>query len=87
MRLIDADALVDTLSVDPIGCAGCPEPEFMDELIDILDTAPTVKARVITCERCTNWMSRDDINGVCTLVNVSTAGDTTCEYAEEDDDD
>ena len=44
MRLIDADALVDALSVDPIGCAGCPEPEFMGELIDILDTAPTVDA-------------------------------------------
>lgn len=43
MRLIDADALIESLTVDPIGCAGCPEPEFMDELIDILDTAPTVE--------------------------------------------
>ena len=44
MRLIDADALVNALSVDTIGCAGCPEPEFMEELLDILDTAPTVDA-------------------------------------------
>ena len=42
---------------------------------------------MITCENCVNWMSRDDINGVCTLVNIGTAGDTTCEYAEEDEDD
>lgn len=41
MRLIDADALIESLSVDPIGCMGCPEPEWIDELIDILETAPT----------------------------------------------
>lgn len=39
------------------------------------------------CLDCVHWMSRDDINGVCTLVNVSIPGDATCEYAEEGDDD
>lgn len=90
MRLIDADALVDTLSVDPIGCAGCPEPEFMDELIDILDTAPTVKAVVITCEHCSHWIQMGDHCGDCVLNGlrhkVRTPEDGTCEYAEEDDD-
>lgn len=46
-RLIDADALMDSLSVDPIGCMGCPEPEFMEELSDIIDCAPTIETKEI----------------------------------------
>lgn len=43
MRLIDADALIESLTIDPIGCMGCPEPEWLEELSDILDTAPTIE--------------------------------------------
>ena len=47
MRLIDADALMESLAVDPIACMGCPEPEFLEELSDILDCAPTVETKEI----------------------------------------
>lgn len=47
MRLIDADALMESLTVDPIGCMGCPEPEFLEELSDILDCAPTVDVKAL----------------------------------------
>ena len=43
MRLIDADALIESLSVDPVECMGCPEPEFLGELIQVLEEAPTVR--------------------------------------------
>lgn len=41
-RLIDADALLAALEVDPIECPGCPEPEFLAELRAIIEEAPTV---------------------------------------------
>ena len=41
-RLIDADALLDALEVDPIECPGCPEPEFLPEIRALLEEAPTV---------------------------------------------
>lgn len=36
MRLINADKLMEGLTVDPYLCPGCPEPE---ELVTLLDTA------------------------------------------------
>ena len=50
MRLIDADALIESLTVDPVGCMGCPEPEWLDELSDILNTAPSID--LVTCGEC-----------------------------------
>lgn len=38
-KFIDADALIERLSVDPVSCPGCPEPEFLPELIEILKQA------------------------------------------------
>lgn len=43
-RLIDADALLAALEVDPIECPGCPEPEFMPEFRALIEEAPTVDA-------------------------------------------
>lgn len=40
-RLIDADAIIKSLMVDPVECPGCPEPEELGEIIDILNEAPT----------------------------------------------
>lgn len=50
MRLIDADALVESLSVDPVECPGCPEPEWMNEIIMVLNNAPTVEGMVSRAE-------------------------------------
>lgn len=41
-RLIDADALIKSLEVDPVECPGCPEPEYLGELIELLREAPTI---------------------------------------------
>ena len=40
-----------------------------------------------TCVDCIHWMTRDDVVGECVLTGEQTAGDTTCEYAEEGDED
>lgn len=42
-RLIDADALIKSLMVDPVECPGCPEPEYLEEFIELLKNAPTVR--------------------------------------------
>lgn len=42
VRFIDADALIESLTINPTECMGCPEPEWIDELIQILNTAPSV---------------------------------------------
>ena len=42
MRLIDADAVIDGLAVNQSECAGCPEPEWIDEMIRVLEEAPTI---------------------------------------------
>lgn len=41
-RLIDADALIKSLEVDPVECPGCPEPEYLQEFIELLNGAPTI---------------------------------------------
>lgn len=41
-KLIDADALIRDLSVDPYECPGCPEPEFLQDLINVLESAPSI---------------------------------------------
>lgn len=41
-RLIDADALIQSLEVDPVECPGCPEPEYLGELKELLKGAPTI---------------------------------------------
>lgn len=45
MRLIDADALINSLTINPEECPGCPEPEWIEAFIDLLDIAPTVEER------------------------------------------
>lgn len=42
-KLINASELIRSLQVDPIECPGCPEPEFLEELIAILEAAPAAK--------------------------------------------
>lgn len=43
-KLIDADVLIQGFMVDPLDCPGCPEPEFLDDLIEILKAATPVDA-------------------------------------------
>lgn len=45
MRLIDADALIESLSINPEECPGCPEPEWLEQFADILDSAETVEVK------------------------------------------
>lgn len=41
-KLVDADALIESLSVNPLECPGCPEPEYLEDVITLLETAPEV---------------------------------------------
>ena len=63
MRLIDADAPMESLTVDPIGCPGCPEPEWLEELSDILDTAPTIEAVELVRGEWIKHKERTETNG------------------------
>lgn len=49
MRLIDADALIDSLTINPERCPGCPEMEGLEEFVNLLDSAPTADGW-IQCE-------------------------------------
>lgn len=51
MRLIDADALIDSLVIDPVSCPGCPEMEDLEDFINIIDSAPTVLVQRY-CHKC-----------------------------------
>ena len=59
MRLIDADALIYTLAIDPEECPGCPEPEFLEMLSDILETTPEA---VVRCEDCVHMIEAYDLD-------------------------
>lgn len=48
-KLIDADALIDALSINPEMCPGCPEPEWLQELSDLFDTT---EESVVRCKDC-----------------------------------
>ena len=41
-RLIDADALIRSLEVDPVECPGYPEPEYLGEIIELCREAQTI---------------------------------------------
>ena len=41
-RLIDADALLGSLTVDALEEYGCPLPEFYHEICMLIEEAPTV---------------------------------------------
>lgn len=42
MKLVDADALIEQLTINPEECPGCPEPEWLEDFIDMLDSAQEV---------------------------------------------
>lgn len=42
MRLIDADRLIEAITVNPLECPGCPEPEWAEEIVNLIDAMPTV---------------------------------------------
>ena len=76
-RLIDADALLDALEVDPIECPGCPEPEFLPEIRALLEEAPPVDAvEVVRCRDCRYW-KKDHVLDWYTLLE----GHMVCTYA------
>lgn len=39
-KIVDVEELIRMLSVDPTECPGCPEPEFLPDLIRVLEEAP-----------------------------------------------
>ena len=60
MRLIDADALIESLMVDPVECYGCPEPEGLEDLINLLESAPEVRGECFHCGGRVIWCSDFD---------------------------
>lgn len=57
-KYIDADALLESLSVDPIECPGCPEPELLPELRALIEEAPSADVIPLGVEM---WLDRFDI--------------------------
>ena len=92
-RLIDADALLDALEVDPIECPGCPEPEFLPEIRALLEEAATVDAvEVVRCKDCRCWQKSSLFSGhmVCRYVvgcSVVRREDDFCSRGERKDGD
>lgn len=55
-KLIDADEIIAALTVDPYDCIGCPEPEFMQDIVNLLREAQAEDAEiVIRCKECKYW--------------------------------
>ena len=50
-RLIDSDALLAELEVDPVEEYGCPEPEFLKEFRDLLEGYPTADVEEVKTGR------------------------------------
>ena len=89
-KLIDADALIEALSINPEMCPGCPEPEWLQELSDLFDTT---EESVVRCKDCyyldTTWVSRKgevEEVGICRWWG-STANDPNgyCSYGRRRD--
>ena len=58
MRLIDVDALIDSITINPEECPGCPEPEWIEDFVNLLDIAPVVEER-----KTGKWIQ---VHGYCT---------------------
>ena len=55
-KYVDAGALIANLSVDPNENPGCPEPEYLPELIELLRQAPAEDVvRPVRCRECRHW--------------------------------
>lgn len=70
MRLIDADELLETLTPDPIEEAGCPEPEWLSELAEIIKETPESIVRCRDCNsydggECRWWQDKVYPHGFC----------------------
>lgn len=72
MRLIDADAVtIDMLSAGKIGRATC---------IKLIKQSKTVDAiRVVYCGNCRRWITKDGVNGRCTVRRFETPYAGYCE--------
>ncbi len=74
MRLIDADAILKQLEVDPVECPGCPEPEYLNEFKELLESAPSFGAEAIgtTLSGPRNKWFRDESGGTyhCKMAEV-----------------
>ena len=63
MKPIDADALIKALQVDPQECPGCPEPEHLGEIIQLLQEAPDLRDE--SFEWCTDCREYDQERHCC----------------------
>ena len=41
-KWVNASEIIRSLTVDPIECPGCPAPEFLQDIINILEEAPGI---------------------------------------------
>lgn len=83
MHLTDADALIAALEVDPIECPGCPEPEFLPEIIELLREAPTIDAvPVVRCRDCkwSDWYTGFDGKVYCACMYTQISGLREMDY-------
>lgn len=89
MRLIDADGLIQSLTINPIECPGCPEPEWLEQMSDVLDSAETVDAvPVVRCRDCAHWNSvmKESEFGLCNAwvtLFICTGSDEYCKRGKK----
>lgn len=80
MRPIDADALIRSLEVDPVECPGCPEPEYLGEIIEMLREAPTID--ISPDARVKELLEL--VEEICKDVRETHGGDDVCGLCEYD---
>lgn len=88
-KLIDADALIESLSINPEMCPGCPEPEWLQELCDLFDTT---EESVVRCKDCEHFaeirvkqFGRTDEYSNCIWWGRDTKEDGYCSYGRRRD--
>ncbi len=59
-KYVNADRLISSLEIDPFECPGCPEPEYLPELIELLRQAPA--ADVVEPVRCAHCKWCDEVD-------------------------
>lgn len=52
MRLIDADRLIEAITINPVECPGCPEPEWAEDMVNLIDAMPSVQPEIVRCKDC-----------------------------------
>lgn len=88
-RYFNADKLIKELSPDPIAEMGCPEPEWLGELIDVLDSVSEEDVvEVVRCNECkysTHFLGQSIGWCICDTFNCEVKCGDFCSYGERRD--